>query len=141
VASGGHQAVDPAELRAEDIPVVPPVQQRTPLGRRRVALIVGFLAVCFAGLVFVSANGDDEPTAADAYYACQDFVDRRLKAPATADYPPLSTARVGRMGDRWTVSAYVDSENSFGAKIRDTVWCDMTRTEDGWRLDDVSIGD
>src|SRR5690349_16527224 len=45
---------------------------------------------------------------------CEGFVDKRLKAPATADYDLSAT----KSGGKWEVVGTVDSENSFGAKIR-----------------------
>jgi hypothetical protein len=56
-----------------------------------------------------------------AFVMSQEFVRRTLKAPATAEFPfitspGVSTRNVGEC--TFEVSAYVDAENSFGANIR-----------------------
>ena len=44
-----------------------------------------------------------------------DEVTKRLKSPGTAEFGDVSTSRVG---NRWTVSGWVDSQNAFGALLR-----------------------
>ena len=41
-----------------------------------------------------------------------------LKAPATAQFPPLNQMIVNGSGGMYSVSGYVDSQNSYGAMIR-----------------------
>lgn len=41
-----------------------------------------------------------------------------LKAPASAQFPPLQQMMVNGSGGQYTVSGYVDSQNSYGAMIR-----------------------
>ena len=41
-----------------------------------------------------------------------------LKAPATAQFPPLNMMGVNGGAGNYTVSGYVDSQNSYGAMIR-----------------------
>lgn len=41
-----------------------------------------------------------------------------LKAPATAQFPPLNQMIVNGSGGYYSVSGYVDSQNSYGAMIR-----------------------
>lgn len=49
----------------------------------------------------------------------QKEVKQNLKAPATADFPSAySEYEFRNNGDVYYVSSYVDSENSFGAKLR-----------------------
>lgn len=57
-----------------------------------------------------------------AYVMSQEFVKRRLKAPATAEFPDYSTKITTRaLGDcKYKIIAYVDSQNSFGALLRAT---------------------
>jgi hypothetical protein len=61
----------------------------------------------------------------DAWLACREFVTRRLKAPSTASFPFAgSQDYVADLGEgRFRASAYVDAQNSFGAKIRTTFDC------------------
>ena len=57
-----------------------------------------------------------------AYVEAIEAIRLRLKAPATAEFPGAlmdgALDHVRREGQRYTVDSYVDSENSFGAKIR-----------------------
>ena len=53
-----------------------------------------------------------------AYYMMQDFVEKRLKSPSTAEYPSFS-GRVKNLGNQeYQINSYVDAQNSFGATIR-----------------------
>ena len=76
-----------------------------------------------------------------AYIMCQDFVERQLKAPSTADWPPTREASIARVaGDTFRVVTYVDAQNSFGVMIRSTVQCDLVDLKnDQWRALDVQV--
>jgi hypothetical protein len=56
----------------------------------------------------------------DAYVMCKQFLEDRLKAPKTADYPLERSSDVTEAlgGGRYRVRSYVDAQNSFGAMIR-----------------------
>ena len=73
----------------------------------------------------------------------QKFVRKRLKAPASADFPYItdSDVSVASLGDdRYTVSAYVDAQNSFGAKIRTHYVCVLRNTAgDTWVLETLTL--
>lgn len=66
------------------------------------------------------------PVAADvgnegsARLECQDFVKRLLKSPSTAHFSETSSTGEN---PAWTVRGAVDSDNSFGAPIRNTYVC------------------
>jgi hypothetical protein len=63
--------------------------------------------------------------------ACQDAMRRRLKAPATAQFPLVREVDVDRTGDgKYSYRSYVDSQNSFGAMLRTQFSCDA-ETDDG----------
>lgn len=54
----------------------------------------------------------------------QTFASQYLKAPATADFPYYGSVHVKNMGNHtYEINSYVDSENSFGAKIRTGYKC------------------
>lgn len=74
----------------------------------------------------------------EAEYACNDFARDRLKSPSTAHFNEDTSSNVG---NRWTVSGSVDSENSFGASLRSTFTCTMTISGDTWRLVDLDFRD
>jgi hypothetical protein len=79
----------------------------------------------------------------EAYTMAETFVKRHLKAPATAQFPWITDSEVTIQqlpGNQWRVSAYVDSENSFGAKIRSQYDCTMKWAGgDRWQLQDINI--
>lgn len=61
----------------------------------------------------------------------QDAVKEELKAPSTAKFPWDYESYVTDNGDgTYTVTSYVDAENSFGAKIRSKFRC-IVHNEDG----------
>ena len=54
---------------------------------------------------------------------CQNFIKKRLKAPSTADFAPHRDLKISGSDLEWTVIGFVDAQNSFGAKIRQTYIC------------------
>lgn len=113
---------------------------------RRIGIAV--FAVAMAALVWVAVQGPEEPkspaelaaeyepSAADAERMCREDVARKLKAPGTARFGDVAAAPVGDTfgGDEWTVTGWVDAENSFGATIRSEWTCQATHRGGGrWR--------
>lgn len=93
--------------------------------------LVGAVAVLAAG-----CSGEYDPNnPAEAKSQCEGFVDQRLKAPADADYD----LEAAQDGTTWTVTGTVDSENSFGARIRSNVRCVLHFVGDTAYLDDISV--
>jgi hypothetical protein len=61
-------------------------------------------------------------------------VRRKLKAPASAIFPPQSAVRIVGSYHNWNVFGYVDAQNSYGAWLRMRYEASFDRTEDGrWR--------
>lgn len=65
----------------------------------------------------------------EAYTAAKFYVNKQLKAPATADYPMYDKNFITHHNDSYTVSSYVDAENSFGVKGR--LYYTVTMERDG----------
>jgi hypothetical protein len=109
---------------------------------KAIYIIGGILAVgVIAGLASTGSSGSSSDTEEPgdqkdmATVMCEEFVDRQLKAPGTADYGSLSEATVIFEDDVYTVDNYVDAENSFGAKLRSTFTCKVTyEGNDQWTL-------
>lgn len=107
---------------------------------------IGCLALIavFAGVAMCSAsNEDDGPSQTDLEYGardvCETFVERRLKSPSTADFSDTTTAASGE--SEWTVSGAVDSQNGFGAMIRNNYTCVVRPKDvagDNWTLVSMS---
>lgn len=75
----------------------------------------------------------------DAKASCQTFVDRRLKAPSTAEYSGES-ASLGAETRVWTVVGSVDSGNSFGGTVRNRFTCATKIADAGsWELVDLQV--
>ncbi|WP_142459659.1 hypothetical protein [Geodermatophilus aquaeductus] len=74
-----------------------------------------------------SGGGRDE---IGAGVACEEFVKRQLRAPATADFPNFQEYVVTGSGDQYTVQGYVDAQNGFGALIRSDWSCSIQRDEE-----------
>lgn len=82
-------------------------------------------------------NSDDSGM---AFVMSQRFVEQNLKAPATADFCSVLDAKVSNLGNnKYKVSAYVDSENSFGANIRTYYICVLKSNGDSWELESLDM--
>tara|TARA_B100000700_G_scaffold189815_1_gene209168 strand:- start:39291 stop:39650 length:360 start_codon:yes stop_codon:yes gene_type:complete len=79
-----------------------------------------------------------------AYTMAKRFVEKRLRAPSTANFPSLLSddVQVGYAGDcTHAVKAYVDAQNGFGAQVRQTFYAKV-QNEQGtanWSLLDIQI--
>lgn len=98
-------------------------------------------AVIAVVLLLVWRSSDSTPNAEelrdDAKRACQeDFIPKRLKAPATAEF---SGVTVVTAGEAYTVRGSVDSENSFGAKVRSPFTCVMHTSGEQWVLESANV--
>jgi hypothetical protein len=76
-----------------------------------------------------------------AYRYSREFVERRLKEPSSAKFCDYDESKVVSLGgDMYRVNSCVDSQNSFGAMIRNNYTCKLRTIEDKWYLDDLDIG-
>ncbi len=77
--------------------------------------------------------------ATDAIYPCKEFVKRRLKAPSTAEFPWSGQKAAKTAHGTYVVQSYVDAQNGFGAMIRNHYVCEVVRTDNKWKLEDVVV--
>jgi hypothetical protein len=122
------------------------------------ALIVfAVVVVVLGGIVYflaennVTFSGGGTPSAApaaphvpdkiEAWVACKSFVEKRLKAPSTADFESYSQELVSEGGaGSFEVHGTVDAQNSFGAKLRSNFRCSLHSDQAGnWLLDSINI--
>lgn len=83
------------------------------------------LAVVPVAVLALAACGSSSTSdGITAYVACQVEIEKVLKSPGTADYPPMSTTRHYNEGNRWDFRSYVDSQNGFGGVVRTNYACD-----------------
>lgn len=104
---------------------------------------LGIIAVIAALWIAGSIFGDDDSggSGADDKYGaidvCEQFVERRLKSPSTADFNDTKAVEASGV---WTVTGSVDSENSFGAEIRNAYVCKTrSATGENWTLVDLQM--
>lgn len=71
--------------------------------------------------------------------ACEGYVEDSLKSPASAEFSESELQERGEYG--FTISGAVDSENGFGAMIRNTYVCKVNEVGDGWMLIDLQFAD
>lgn len=86
-------------------------------------IIIGLIALV-GGCSLYMAEVDKSNDGITAYVACQVEIEKVLKSPGTADYPPMSTTRHYNEGNRWDFRSYVDSQNGFGGVVRTNYACD-----------------
>ena len=100
----------------------------TPRGISPIITIL-FVALLFWGTYEILSSMNSTPAVAqpethsniEAYTDAEQIVTKALKAPSTAKFPHPSAAVIKDLGnDEFGVSAYVDSENSYGAMLRST---------------------
>lgn len=111
------------------------------------AIILVLVVLGFVG--YISNNDKSSTTAAgkgverqdtasetDAFYMSKQFVTKTLKAPSTADFGSFGESTITRKSDRiFSVTSFVDAQNSFGAKIRTYYTCDLQYLgKDNWQL-------
>jgi hypothetical protein len=80
--------------------------------------------------------------ASAAWVAAQDFVKEKLAAPSTADFGWQTSGDCAKSlgGGRYSVRAWVDAENRFGAKVRTQFSCQLVDLGDGdWRCESLVL--
>lgn len=85
-----------------------------------------------------------EPTGAaaatGAWVACKGFVEERLKSPGSASFPWYSDGKAIHLGgEKYQVRSYVDSQNSFSARLRTDFDCTVTFVSGGWKLEGLKM--
>jgi hypothetical protein len=81
-------------------------------------------------------------SSSSAYSMSRKFVEVALKSPATARFPDISSVEVKALGGcMFSVRAYVDSQNGFGAMIRTGYLATLVyfKKEGEWRLMDMKM--
>jgi hypothetical protein len=109
-----------------------------PSSARGCLISILIIAALFYFLRDCNLGSDD--LSVDAEVMAEQFVKDRLKAPSTADFSSESSKD---LGDKiYLVTGYVDSENSFSAKIRSSFTVKLQYSgNNNWNLLDISIND
>lgn len=72
----------------------------------------------------------------------EEIVKQKLKSPATADFPLYDKSQIQHLGDCvYQVRSFVDSQNSFGANVRNNFYVRIKRgeTENDWQVQKIEI--
>lgn len=99
------------------------------------AVIVG-LSVWYglsSGSASTNSGPASEPVVLDG---CHQFVERQLRAPATAEYEDEFVTGGPKV---WTVRGNVDAENGFGALLRSDFSCTIRDHGDSWELVSLNL--
>ncbi len=117
-------------------------KEETNQGDKYVTIKLLFVLACIIFIIYcmvsIFANNSSKTSSKnsstdyklEAYIMSQEFIEKELKAPATAEFPSYHKISVVQTDNRYKVKAYVDSENSFGAKIRTNYYITLERNSD-----------
>ena len=105
----------------------------------RIVFVIIFLFFAIWGLIdkISDISHYEKDYSQEAYTAAKFYVNKQLKAPATADFPMYDKNFITHHNDSYTVSSYVDAENSFGVKGR--LYYTVTMERDGKDWTNVNV--
>jgi hypothetical protein len=81
----------------------------------------------------------NKDNSSNAYYYSREIVENNLKSPISAKFPSFNPNFVSKNENIYTITAYVDSQNSFGAMIRSSYKCVIKEENELFYLQDISI--
>lgn len=91
--------------------------------------VVIFLLIIVLFIIGCFLPESPELTANKAFVSCRGFVKERLKAPASAKFSSDVTYK--KEGENiYIINSYVDSQNSFGAMLRQNFICKIKMNSD-----------
>lgn len=99
-----------------------------------VLMAIGIVGSTLEKLGFATNKADYQ---ASAFRVCQKFIERGLRAPASAKHPEFSDRAVSDQDPIYVVNSVVDSQNGFGALLRMSYTCEVRREGDNFRLVDL----
>jgi hypothetical protein len=105
-----------------------------------IIIVISFIAL-LTNISFKNNPEKKYPDKIDAYTMSQIFVEKQLKSPSTAKFPTTSHATITKVDSIYSVSCYVDAQNSFGAIIRTyyTAKISFDKKAENWTLRDLKL--
>lgn len=141
--------VDPPPSPAPSVPLRPRLSSQTQATLFAIAVMAGgfLIIVLICAGIFHTSPAEKEKAKEDndkamAITMAQGFVKERLKSPSSASFPwDFGEYHVfSSDGVEWSVSGYVDGQNSFGATLRNQWSVEMKRVPNGgWQLKTIDI--
>lgn len=117
-------------------PAQPEASNNTKIGCGALIGIVVVATVLFSML----GGSEEDDNKVGAIVVCEQFVEQRLRSPGSADFQTANSDRVRVSGDTFVYSAFVDSQNGFGAELRTDFICTVEHIEgDRFRLVDLQL--
>lgn len=113
-----------------------------------VHVVIGFLViVLLGGWIWSLVTGGDDGSDAEitAQVMCENWVSDQLRSPGSADFEPSPNQQVVEVNaSTYRVTAYVDSQNGFGAMLRSNYVCVVKMVDPGnpdgdWTLVDLDL--
>jgi len=96
-------------------------------------LIAAFLFFCVVPPLISNLDPSDNSTM--AYIMVKKNVTANLVSPSTAEFPSRSNEHVKRTGDVYYIDSWVDSQNRFGATLRNHFTAEIEQTgPNSWQL-------
>lgn len=101
-------------------------------GSTTIGTVPGLLIIAAVSTIGIGSQVDNigesstqsaKATETQAFIQCKNFVEERLRAPATADFPFLEHTSWDMGNNTWVIKSHVDSQNGFGAMIRSNWHC------------------
>jgi hypothetical protein len=75
-----------------------------------------------------------------AYIMMKGFVKDTLKAPSTAVFPDINDVKITKKDTLYSITGYVDAQNSFGAMLRTSYIGEIKQTDkDKWSLVSLNL--
>ena len=107
-----------------------------------IGCLVIVIIIFIIGAIFSSCTGE-EGSKAQASIMAEKFVAESLKSPGSAKFQPPADQNIKYLGEgRYSIRAWVDSQNSFGALVRTHYGCIVKYDGDHrWTLESLEFVD
>lgn len=118
-------------------------------------LLIIFLSIIIYSVYIINKNPSPSVVKEEiidnsfgAWLICQEFVERELGSPSTANFPSDHRNKFPSdyrnkvkpvNNDTYLVAAYVDSKNQLGSELRSTFSCKVKLSEGTWELVSLTI--
>lgn len=111
------------------------------------AAVIFFIIIGFYAYAEIKDLSPDSPkkvgSPEGAFFISQQYVKDKLRSPSSAEFPSLhdNAISIVKLGNKkYKVRAYVDAQNTFGAKIRNRYECIVVYAgDDRWNLESVDV--